>query len=198
MRSFYGILLSLFVSFSAHAGFMAEPWLGYESGTIKCTSVANIGCSSKTTGMNYGARLGWLFPAGLWLAADYAGGSGKIKYDAGGAEDDGSRTRLGAAFGYDMMMGFRMFGGYGFSNTLKSKSSSGETKFKGTEYYVGVGYRTPVRITINLEYHVDSLPKYDVSSGAITFTDRDTSGAFSTFSSNRVLLTVGYFFGNAK
>lgn len=194
MKTLLTILASVLVSFSAHAGFLAEPWLGYESGTTQCTNASSgADCGAKSTGFDYGARLGWMFGGGFWLAAEYMGGSGTIKYDDGSADDKSESTILGAALGVDLASGLRLFAGYGFSDSLKVKSTTDIT-FKGTSAKVGLGYKFKNNVSVNLEYIMETITKYD----AATLTDQEVSGLFSTFKPARAMLTVGYVFGSGK
>lgn len=195
MKTLLVILTGFLVSVSARAGFMAEPWLGYESGKTDCTNVVGGDCGAKSTGTGYGARLGWMFSGGYWLAGEYMGGSGTIKYDDSSVADDNfEHTTLGATLGFDFPMGFRVFAGYGFSNSLKDKSASAEVTFKGTSSRVGLGYKFHNSLSVNLEYHTDTYTKFDVSS----FTDLDISTLFSKFNSTRTMLTLSYVFNSGK
>jgi hypothetical protein len=195
MKTLLTILASVLISTSAHAGFLAEPWVGYESGATQCTNATSgADCGAKTTGFDYGARLGWMFGGGFWLAAEYMGGSGTIKYDDGSSDDKSETTILGATLGFDMASGLRFFAGYGFSDSYKVKSSSSDLTFKGTSAKVGLGYKFKNNVSVNLEYYMETFTKYDV----LTLTDQDVSGLFSTFKPTRAMLTVGYVFGSGK
>lgn len=195
MKTILTVLVSILISMSAHAGFMAEPWIGYESGTTQCTyATSGNDCGAKNTGYDYGARLGWMFGGGFWLAAEYTGGSGTIKYDNGAADDTSEQTVIGASLGFDMASGLRFFAGYGLTDSLKVKSSSSDMTLKGTEVKVGLGYKFKNNISLNLEYHMDTYTKYDIGS----LTDQDASALFSTFKPARAMLTVGYVFGSGK
>jgi hypothetical protein len=189
------LIMSLFVSSFAHAGFLAEPWVGYESGSTACTgATSGSDCAAKSSGAKYGARLGWMIPMGMWFAAEYMGGSSTLKYDDGSADDTGEHTVLGAALGYDFGSGLRLFAAYGASNTMKVKSSV-EITFKGTNTRAGVGYKFN-HFSVNLEYHMDTFTKLDSPSQNIT--DMDVSTVFSKFSPTGMMLTFSYIFGSGK
>jgi hypothetical protein len=176
MKNIFGLFVFIF-GFNAHAGFMAEPFLSYDMGTSKITTgaatvVPGAEASSKVTGTSLGARLGYRFPNGVSLAAEYTTGSGKIKSDtAGVADEDSSKTAMGAVVGYDRGM-FRVYGGYGFTDemTEKTTGASGDIKFKGTNYKLGVGVMPIRHLSINFEYIV---PKYTKYSDATTTSDTD-------------------------
>lgn len=194
MKALFTVLVTILISVSAKAGFMAEPWVGYESGTIQCTTVAGSDCGAKSTGANYGARLGWMLPVGFWFAGEYMGGSGTIKYDDGSADENFERTVLAASLGFDFNSGFRVFAGYGFNSNLKDKTSTGDLTIKGTATRLGLGYKFKNGLSLNAEYHMDTVSKVDV----LTLTDIDSSTIWSKFNPSRALLTVGYVFGSGK
>ncbi len=195
MKALLSILTGLMISTVAHAGFMAEPYIGYGTGTTKCTAAAGTDCGAKSTGSGYGARLGWMLADGLWFAGEYAGGSATLKYDDGvSADETVTQANIGAAAGFDFASGLRLFGGYGFSNTVTDKTTSGDLTLKGTSVYVGLGYKFHDHISVNFQYHMDTFTKFDFP----PLTDQDIATMFSKFTPTRMMLSISYVYGSGK
>src|SRR5688572_10741360 len=100
------ILPVLFLSFQASADFYLEPYLGYESGTVKSTGTvaptAGVDFGAKTTMLDLGTKIGFEFPGGFWLGGEYMMGmSGTYKYNNGAPDGKSTKTEYGAALGFN-------------------------------------------------------------------------------------------------
>jgi hypothetical protein len=187
-------ILIMLLGVQANAGFLAEPFIGYDQTTAKTTDVSATDGGSKNSGMDYGARLGFRFTQGYWVAAEYAGGSGTSKSDTTGTADmDYTRTALGAVFGYDYGQ-FGFWGGYGFSDKLTIKATgSTDTVFAGTNFKVGVGYRPMMHVSVNLEYVIPKYTKVTVNS-----VETDLSTFYTKFDTSGAMLSVSFPFDMSK
>ena len=183
MKHLIGLLIFV-IGFSARAGIMAEPFVGYSMGTLNAT-VSSVDVTSKASGVGYGARLGYRFPMGLSLAGEYLGGSGTIKYDTAGTTDDTySETAMGLVVGYDHGM-FRVWAGYGVSDELTDKQTTGDVVFKGTNFKVGVGVMPVQHLSINFEYLIPKYTKF--TTGGV---ESDISTIYSKFDTSTMFLSV--------
>jgi hypothetical protein len=168
---------------TASAGFMAEPYLGYGTGSYKTDS-----SSTTNTGYIVGAKIGFKFGNGAWVAADPEIGGGKTKPESG-TETDYSSTQAFLDVGYDFPA-VRAYAGYALMNELTNKDTV-ETKLKGgSTYKVGLGWRATPMFTVGVEYMM-STPKENEIGGV----SGDLVGKNDlTFTA----LTLGYTFGGGK
>jgi hypothetical protein len=195
MKTILTLVLALLCG-QAFAGFMIDPFVGYDMGGIKATTTGGGAVDLKATGMSYGTRLGFRSMDGLSIAAEYTGGSGKLKDDSGAAvplaDEDYSHTATGIVLGYDRSM-YRAWVGYGISDQLTEKGTSSDTVYKGTNYKIGLGVMPIRHLSINFEYIVPKYTKVTVGSGAET----DVSSSFSKFDTSvmSVSLSSPFDFG---
>lgn len=178
----------------ANAGFLAEPFVGYDQSTFKYTDIGGTSSGATSSGMDYGARLGYRFNQGLVLALEYAGGSGKSKSDTAGSTDsDYTKTAMGAIIGYDFGR-FSIWGGYGFSDKLTIKTTGQtDTDYSGTNFKVGFGYKVVNHVSVNLDYIIPKYTKF-TSSG----TESDISTVFSKFETSGAMFSVSFPFSSGK
>ncbi|MFZ3231683.1 MAG: hypothetical protein WA160_15855 [Pseudobdellovibrio sp.] len=144
---------SLTISQTASAGLLIEPYLGYLSGQQKQSS------SSKYTGTEFGARIGYTTMLGLALGAEYAGTSTS---DDNSPKNDQTSGDIGIFVAYKFPVLFRVFGTYIPSPELKNTSSGLTTTLKsGNVMKLGVGYTGLPFININFEYISASYSKVE-------------------------------------
>jgi hypothetical protein len=159
MKKLVAVLaLSLGFASAAQASIMLEPYLGYEMGTIDNAPKGMATSTDKTTLTNIGARVGYLNFTGLWLALDLQRASGKYKSDIY-ADDNVTRTTIGADVGFDLPIFLRAWIGYGLSNEMKM--SERDVKVTGTNVKMGVGFTFLPFICLNFEYIKEDWKKYD-------------------------------------
>lgn len=196
MKKFFAIyvlLMALQVQ-QANAGVLLEPYIGYEQAPMDVVTVTPTDVSATDSGMFYGVRAGYRFADGLWLGAEYSAGSGNGKpKDATQADSTYSKSAMSAVVGYDHG-DFRVWGGYGLSDKMTFKDTTGETNFTGTNYKLGVGYKPVPSMSVNLEYLVPTYTKYNMNGG----TDADVSTMFSKMSGSSTQLSVSMPFDFAK
>lgn len=189
----YVVLMALQVQ-QANAGVLLEPFVGYDQAPMEVVTAANSDVSATNSGLDYGLRAGYRFSQGMWLSAEYSLGSGNGKPKAAGQEDSTyTKSAMSAVVGYDHG-DFRMWGGYGLSDKLTFKDSTGETNFSGTNYKLGLGYKVVPSVSVNLEYQVPTYTKYNSNGGA----DADLSTAFSKMSGASTQLSVSMPFDLGK
>lgn len=187
-------LIVLVLGVQAQAGVLLEPFVGYDQTTQKTTDISGTNDGSTNSGMDYGARLGYKFGRGFWLAAEYTGGSGKSKSDTAGTPDsDYTRTALGAVIGYDFGR-VNLWAGYGASDKVTIKQTgSADADVTGTNMKVGVGVKAANHVAINLEY---GIPKYTkITTGGTEYT---ISNLYSKFDTSGAMLSVSFPFELSK
>lgn len=190
-NSFLGVVLAAFVFFHAQAGagIMIEPWLGYESGKVKCTTVGGSDCGGDTTGVHYGARLGYKTIVGLWLAGEYNGSSGlKTTQPNGNPDLDTEHKSIGATVGFDLLFGLRLFAGYNFVEELETSSpGSSSAKYKGgNSVKIGAGYKLPlIPLAFNLEMITSTYKKLETNGIEV-----DVDSVYSTLKHTGYILSV--------
>jgi hypothetical protein len=187
------LLASLFLGFTAHAGVMLEPYVGYSTGDVKFKAVAagSREYADTTANLAFGARVGYKFMI-PWVAVDYTSESGKATADkklAGNTDYDYSKTGIGAVVGADIPMGLRVWGGYGFSDSFTDKGTSGaaDIKYTGTYTKGGLGFKFIPKLSVNAEYVIHTYTKAKNSiTGAIT----DVKSSYSTFNHDTIMVTI--------
>lgn len=191
MRIFISILLNfIFLNF-ARAGIFLEPYASYETGKYKILDTSQTDYSLKTSGYLGGLRLGLRSMAGLSLSGDYSVYSGTLKDEPnkGTADRSYSRTVVAGVLGYDHGL-YRVWLGYGFSDSVTDKLSTGDQKWSGSSYKMGVGMIIFRHTSLNVEYVVGKYTKFTNSSGV----ESDISSSYSTFDNSSLQIGLGFPF----
>lgn len=144
---------------ASQAGWMVEPYLGWERGDAKNDLEGTL------SGTAIGARVAYTLPVLVWLGLDgmYTL-TGEVDPD-GGSKEDAKRTALYAVVGVDFPILVRGWFGYGLMNEWKA-SFSPESTFKGDSMKIGVGFTGLPFVSVNFEYIKDKLD--EVKSGGMT------------------------------
>lgn len=183
------IVFLLMIQMTAKAGLMLEPYLGYDFGQMDYQFKSGTRqLTDKTTNTALGARLGYKFLI-PWIAVDFNLGSGKNTADSnsGQQDQDFSKTSLGVVVGADLIMGLRIFGGYGFTNEMKLKgvNNAADEKYTGSYTKGGLGYKIIPMLAVNAEYIMHKFAKYDNGT-----TNRDMDAVYKSFDYNTVLISL--------
>jgi hypothetical protein len=151
---FLALSLALVLPTVAQAGFMIEPYLGYETGTLKQTGSEEI----KHKGTNLGARLGYQI-LGLKFGLDYMQGT-QTSEQTGSADGDYKPIDMGAFVGYEFPFLLQVYASYFVSSkaSVSPSSLSGDLTGKGTR--VGIGWTGLPFVVINLEMITRSYEKW--------------------------------------
>lgn len=165
----------------AHAGLMVEPYLAYElSSEMKLDSTVLGDSGGKTSGADFGLRLGYKLPMMVWLGLDYSLMSDGT-YKANGASDAKiDRSNLYFDVGIDLPVLARVWLGYGLMNSAKLKASGMSDltlKNGSSNIKLGVGLTMLPFVSLNLEYFMHDYKDYE-SGGA-------SGSADSFFSSHK-------------
>jgi hypothetical protein len=189
MKKIFAVFaVALGMSSAAHAGILVEPYLGYEMGDIKYKFVgSSVDHTDSTSGVSYGLRVGYKFLI-PWVALDYTSGTATAKPDPASTDYDLTKSSLGAVVGVSLPL-IRAWAGYGFSNEITNKGTSGnpDTKFKGNYLKAGVGLGILPLVDINLEYKINDLKKVDLGQGA---GDQDKSAVFDSNKYDTIMISV--------
>jgi Outer membrane protein beta-barrel domain len=165
-RFFIAALLLLVTSAQA-GGLLLEPYAGYAMSTTKF-KVKSSGTNVSTTddGLAVGARVGWAFPMGVWIAGEYMlvpETAQKYKEPSSTADGKVSHDAIFLDVGVDLMViPLRFWAGYGFQENTKvtAANATSSTDFTGTAIKVGAGYKVIPFLSLNLEYMMHTLDKY--------------------------------------
>ncbi len=196
--------LLVFAIPKSFAGLMIEPYLGIGSGSYTSTTRTggfSIGSpmDSKINGGMVGARLGYKF-LGFWTALDYTGAAWEVKYDKPASTPAGKAAGqfIFADVGFDFPFLFRVYGGYGFSNTLKivGNNSLGnpgeETLSGGSAVKAGLGLTFLPFLSINIEYIKPTFSKYALNVSGLSMTDTTVDSNFSALDLSVTMLSVSF------
>lgn len=164
------VLLAIVFSSVASAGILIEPQLGYVlsnkfAGTMTYSGPASgsMAIDEKTTGVGYGARLGYSM-LGFMTGLNYGHLSGKSTDNTDGSKDDVKGTNLGVFVGYNAPVLFRAWLAYNFS----AKSEISTSTFKGSSTEVGLGFKGMPFLSINFIYRMYDFTK--MNSNSMDFT----------------------------
>ncbi|MCB0350400.1 MAG: outer membrane beta-barrel protein [Bdellovibrionales bacterium] len=141
-KLFIAMAIAMFGASQAQAGFMIEPYLGYETGS----STSSGSADEDYTGTLFGARLGYSM-MGFMFGADYMTASGTIEQTGG--DLDLKTTDLGAFVGYEFPIMFRIYLSYMFDS--KATPDGVGYDFEGSATRFGIGYTGLPFVAINLE-----------------------------------------------
>ncbi len=161
MKSLFGFFFFAIISLAlpAQAGFMIEPYVGYEMGTITHKNDPDM----ETKGTYYGGRLGYDF-VGLKFGLDYQTGTENVEQGTSSASDGYSFTDMGVFAGFEFPFLLQVYVSYFFDSTAKFKGSINPKEFAGNGTRVGIGWTGLPFVSINLEYATRTYDEYDGSS----------------------------------
>jgi hypothetical protein len=150
---------------SANASLLLEPYAGYQTGKYK-----NSTGSTDFSGLDYGARVGWQ-QMGFMAGLDFM--SGKMTDKTKPKSNDVTPQSFGVFIGYNFPVLLRVYGTYGFSNSVKLEQTGVSDKLEGSPLLkIGVGYNFLPLLSIALEY---TTATYDEANGQKLTTDVTTS-----------------------
>ena len=139
----------------AKAGLLLEPYAGYQFGKLETTS-SGISASSKDKGIAIGGRVGYEFIL-PWVALD-------VKYYTGKDDSDPAydikATDMGFTAGVTLPV-LRPYAGYILKTEAKADNGSGEHKYEGTGFKLGLGLTPLPFVDFNSEYTVFDFKKFD-------------------------------------
>ncbi|MBT5093728.1 MAG: hypothetical protein HOM21_05775 [Halobacteriovoraceae bacterium] len=178
-KSFYSssfIVLLLFLSVTAEAGLLVDPYVGYSlngSGDSKFNfdSSATGNWETDYSALGYGLRLGWKNPLGLMIGAEYSAQAaheveGKLAANQtftfnGNSitsyKFDAKKTHMGIFAGFALPM-FRLWGTYFLKSEMEVDKISGDeilqkgNTFEGSGYSLALGYTGLPFVGINFEF----------------------------------------------
>lgn len=164
------------------AGWVLEPYLGYETGRHTMKDNADFDASGKTSMTLFGFRGGWAHARGFWITLDALSGfAGKFSYDdpVNGADSKTARMDLGLTAGFDFPRAGRAYLGYVVAPELRMDPGTGteEKYLGGFGFKIGIGYTLLRNLAINLEYYGSFPKKYEIGDAS-----GDISETFNQFS----------------
>ena len=174
IRSLLVSLLISLLAFTAQAGFLIEPYVGYKSTSLDGKLVATSeDISGKTGGSFFGGRLGYKY-LGFWGALDYETGTQKYKPKDTSFFEADITTEIGyLTLGYDLPFLLRFWASYGLTASQKYKfeDDSESTYKKGTAMKLGVGLKWIPFTSLNLEYFSYEAKEREDSSSKVPVSD---------------------------
>jgi len=141
--------LALFAAPAANAGFMIEPYVGYETGDFESGSTKD-----DYTGIMYGARLGYGM-LGFSFGVDYSTGSGEVDDTP---SFDAEPTDLGAFIAYEFPIMLRVYATYIVDAKIALDSGTDDIE-EGSGTKFGIGWTGLPFVVINLEMTKKSYDK---------------------------------------
>lgn len=202
MTKILSSLVVVLASSAAQAGWLVEPYLGYESGKLAQTDTADIDLSGKTMMMDLGLRLGYRLSGGFWMAADYMYGfNGTFTYDnpSNGTNSKSNKSDLGVTLGWDIQLKYRIVLGYIIEpiyRTVDDAPGGQENSYlNGSSFKAGFGYIFTSWFAWTLEYYSNSPTKYRNNTGTYSISDTNHTFADSGF---RLLVSAPLNFGGGK
>ncbi len=158
------IALFAFISLSANAGFLVEPYLGYKIGTGDQGGSTPVDYTY--SGATFGGRLGYQF-LGLMGGLDYSLSSFDIDREVPGTKTsvDTSQSTFGAFVGYDFPILLRAWAAYYFSSKLEENDND---EYSGGGYGLGVGFTGLPFVSLNIEYRSLAYDEFYNSSASST------------------------------
>ncbi|MBL7543738.1 MAG: hypothetical protein JNL11_07965 [Bdellovibrionaceae bacterium] len=179
---------TIFFGIQCLAGFIVEPFLGYNTGSTKLTATTGEVAKSTNSGLDYGLRLGYLFGQSFWTAAEYTGGSGKDKGSS--SEEDYARTATGILVGYKVNK-YNFWAGYGISDKVTYKLTDAEIYYSGTNMKFGFGQFFANHVAVNVELIIPKYTKFGSGSRELNIAD-EFKGMDVTYASISVSFPFGY------
>ena len=178
------LLIGLVFMFSTQAGFLIEPYMGYQLGSQE-TTVGSSKYEYALGGQLIGARVGYTLPL-LMAGIDVNLGTMDADVDsapAGTPDTEYDTRQIGLFAGVELPILLRAWATYYFANEYEQPDGD---KYSGGGMALGVGFTGLPFVSLNLEYKM------------LTFDELEdgTTGAKSTLSgtneldSNEILLSV--------
>jgi hypothetical protein len=169
IRFFY--LAFIFIALSMQQGRAAvvlDPYVGYVGGNSSGTLVDGVTTfKGSYGGLGYGARLALSLPV-VFFGVDY--GLDTLNYTAGDSNSTNNVTTFATTYGIFgfHFSGFRIYGGYGFSDiaTLTAHGSSDVSTGKAAK--VGLSYHLFAHVALSLEYVTHTSINYTPAGGSQT------------------------------
>lgn len=177
---------------AALAGYFAEPFLGYETGTGSYDSIG-VYQSRKinSTGTRFGARAGvQLLRLLVGVEPTYSIGTLKTdRADGQSFSDAYTQTNLHAFVGVYVTPQFRLWGGFSLWSEQKEIYSSNETTLSLTSAKVGLSYRIR-NFAISMDYIQHHIARIKDSRDQ----EIDIGSNYSKTSMNQASLQFSYLF----
>lgn len=200
----------LFSSFGAQAGILIEPYGGIHTGSLSSTKNPTTGIywtNDNPTGIEgmansggfVGGRLGLSF-LGVWIAGDYVTISGNMRYDKPVGRGDGSFSgNYGFVdVGIDFPFLLRLWGGYGFSNSLLIKwtdrqGNNHSDSFKGgTAVKAGLGFSFLYFLSINFEYIKPTYKNVVWDAEGQNYLDKELDYQYNSFDQSYYMMSLSF------
>ncbi|MFP5490572.1 MAG: outer membrane beta-barrel protein [Bacteriovoracia bacterium] len=174
MKFVVALIALISVTFTAHAGLLIEPVLGYNV-------ISKFDDDSGGSGSAFGGRLGYQY-LGLQLGIDYLNSTMDSKID--NAENDFKTNEFGAFVGFEFPVFFRIYAGYVFSassDKLKILDTDDDMidtfeYSKGTGPKFGIGFTGLPFVDINFEMRTIDYSTAEVMDGATGLKSDDDTG----------------------
>ncbi|EQC43589.1 outer membrane beta-barrel protein [Bacteriovorax sp. Seq25_V] len=153
------LLLAVFMTVSASAGFLVEPYLGYQLGS------GDAGATDYTFNTTViGGRVGYTM-LGFMGGLDYSmGAESDLEGETAGVKTKTkfSQNNLGLFAGYELPILLRAWATYYLSTNLEQQEGTNKGKeYSGDGIGFGVGFTGLPFVSLNLEYRMMSYDEFD-------------------------------------
>lgn len=176
MRNFLftiGLMSVLGFTTTAQAGFMIEPYLGYDSSTLVLEQKSSgTDSGGKVSGVRPGLRLGYTLPVFVWFALDYSmltGATVAGNTSSGDGKVDSSNLFVDVGFDFPVLA--RVWAGVGAMNTATKKPDSSGAASDLTfdsAIKLGVGFKMIPFVSLNIEYYTMNLKELETNGTKIS------------------------------
>ncbi|MGZ3808652.1 MAG: outer membrane beta-barrel protein [Bacteriovorax sp.] len=160
------IIAYFLTAISASANVLIEPHLGYNlSGGQKNYNYSGFNVTTKYTGPQYGARVGYSFH-GLMAGGAYTHSTFDLKATASGVTNTSKEKQddLGIFIGYSAPVLLRAWATYYFSSKMTETEGPSKGDWnKGHTTELGIGFTPMPLVSLNLMYRMVSFDKQSVS-----------------------------------
>lgn len=176
------VFISLvFSSFSSFAGFIVEPLIGYQQGTVEYKFLDTVGGTSDkgtVNGLRYGLNLGYKFPFKMLLGFDYTMANLENKFDnpTATAGTKSTQTAYYLTAGYQATNEGRV--GVGIGSFESTDDGSPKTKLSGATLKAYAGYEFQSHVSMNVEYILYTLNDINTE-GQSTYKFKDLYDKFN-------------------
>lgn len=190
MKTIFAALITFVLTSSAYAGFLIDPYVGYELGSFSTKFKDSLGGAKGTgtsNGFALGSRAAYAFPSMIFVGLDLDLSFITFKTDGASTDDPATRTALYITGGAEFpVIGLRTYLGYALVNSLIFDNTSGTAFSGGTNIKLGVGYKFVPMLAVNLDYIMRTYS--NISSAAIT--SGSVSDYYEYFNDNTVMISL--------
>lgn len=186
--SFFKIIIVLFATNFAHAGYFIEPFVGYRSETIKLTDFTSTTTEIKANQPCYGLKLGYRSLIGIDVNLAGETSSGQASISSQIEKNKFTHTTAALQLGVNALGPVKMYLGSSFLNEFNLEDSSSLQGFKlsGPSFHAGLLFKFFPVVNIGLQYNLNQYnsivgPAYMSDSKIETYFNKNDTQDYSIY-----------------